>query len=43
TFVADELRARVPEISDVVLISGVSESLMDQARALLALHVGGVR
>ena len=43
TFVADELRARVPEISDVVLISGVSESLMDQARTLLALHVGGVR
>ena len=43
TFVADELRARLPEISDVVLISGVSEALMDQARALLTLRVGGVR
>jgi len=39
TFVADELRARLPEISDVVLISGVSDTLMDQARDLLALHV----
>lgn len=36
TFVADELRARLPEISDVVLISGVSEGLMSQARNLLA-------
>ena len=43
TFVADELRARLPEISDVVLISGVSESLMAQARTLLTLRVGGVR
>lgn len=36
TFVADELRARLPEISEVVLISGVSEDLMSQARNLLA-------
>ena len=43
TFVADELRARLPEISDVVLISGVSEALMAQARTLLNLHVSGVR
>jgi len=43
TFVADELRARVPEISDVVLISGVSDDLMAQARNLLALRVVGAR
>jgi Fe-S cluster biogenesis protein NfuA len=39
TFVADELRARLPQIRDVVLISGVSDELMAQARNLLALHV----
>lgn len=39
TFVAAELRARLPEISDVVLISGVSDALMAQARNLLGLHV----
>lgn len=43
TFVADELRARLPEISDVVLISGVSDALMAQARSLLALSVVGRR
>ena len=43
TFVADELRARVPEVSDVVLISGVSEDLMTAARALLALRSNGSR
>ncbi|MGV8972836.1 MAG: NifU family protein [Rhodoglobus sp.] len=38
TFVTDELRARLPEISDVVLVSGVSDELMTQARSLLALR-----
>jgi len=42
-FVADELRARLPQIKDVVLISGVSDALMAQARNLLALHVVGAR
>jgi len=41
TFVADELRARLPEISEVELISGVSDDLMAQARRLLALRVVG--
>ena len=43
TFVADELRARLPQIKDVVLISGVSDALMAQARNLLALHAVGAR
>ena len=43
TFVADELRARLPQIRDVVLISGVSDALMAQARNLLALHAVGAR
>lgn len=43
TFVADELRARLPEVSDVVLISGVSNALMAQARNLLGLQVVGGR
>jgi len=43
TFVTDELRARLPEISEVVLLSGVSDDLMSQARALLALRVVGAR
>lgn len=43
TFVAEQLRARLPEIKDVALISGVSDELMVQARNLLATHAVGVR
>jgi hypothetical protein len=35
------LRARLPQIKDVALISGVSDALMAQARNLLALHAVG--
>lgn len=34
--IAAELRARVAEVRDVVLVNGVSESLLAEARALLA-------
>ena len=34
--IAAEVRARVPEVRDVVLVNGVSDSLLAQARALLA-------
>lgn len=43
TFVADELRARLPQVKDVVLISGVSDALMAQARNLLGLRAVGAR
>lgn len=41
-FVADELRARLPEVRDVVAVSGVSDALLAQARTLLALHATGI-
>lgn len=33
--VKEELRAAVPGLKDIVLVQGVSDSLLDQARALL--------
>lgn len=39
SFVADEVTGRVPEISDVVLVSGVSDALIGEARRLLSLRV----
>lgn len=36
TLIAAEVRADVPEVRDVVLVNGVSESLIEEARTLLA-------
>lgn len=36
TLIAAELRAKVAEVRDVVLVNGVSESLLEEARAMLA-------
>lgn len=36
--VAAELRAALPQISQVALVTGVSDELLEQARALLRSH-----
>lgn len=39
SFVADEVTARIPEITNVVLVSGVSDALIGEAKRLLTLRV----